>query len=90
MAKQLKSKNGQMYKQSETDKLFAFAKTEQGIIILVGKYKVSSETFKTYEEAEAYLQSKPYEILINVSMLMLKLNQNEEANKTAKVEDKND
>lgn len=75
-----KQKNEQVYKQSETDKLFAFAKTEEGIIILCGKYKVSVEVFKTYEEAETYLESKPYEILVNVACLMFKLQQENEKN----------
>ncbi len=81
MTKQLKSKGGQMYKQSETDELFAFAKTKEGVIILIGKYKVSSKTFKNFEDAEEYIKSKPYEILINVTMLMTKLQDNEKETK---------
>ncbi len=77
MTNQLKSKGGQMYKQSESDELFAFAKTEEGVIILIGKYKVSSKTFNNFKDAEEYLKSKPYEILINVTMLMTKLQENE-------------
>lgn len=71
--KQKNVKQNQMYKQCECDELFAFAKTKDGIVVLCGKFKVSSKTFKTYEEAEEYVKSKPYEILINVAVLMVKL-----------------
>lgn len=86
MTNQIKSKEGQQYKQSESDELFAFAKTEKGIIILIGKFKVSSKTFKNFEDAEEYLKSKPYEILINVTMLMLKLQENEKETKKTNLE----
>lgn len=66
-----------MFKHSKVEPLFNMVKTNEGIIITCGKYKVSNKTFKTWKEAEIYIASKPYEILINVSVLMCKLNENE-------------
>lgn len=44
MAKKTKN-NEQLFKACECEELFAFAKTENDIIILMGKYRVSSKTF---------------------------------------------
>lgn len=83
MSKTKKKETEQMYKQCECDELFSFAKTQEGIVILVGKYRVSSKTFKTFEEAEAYVNSKPYELIINLSVLFNKF-ENENSKETAK------
>lgn len=81
MTKIKSQKAKQMYKQSEVDELFALAKTEEGVIILVGKFRVSRKAFKTFEEADEYIKARPYEILINVTALMVKLNQEDEKQK---------
>lgn len=79
MAKTNKKETEQMFKQCECDELFSFAKTKEGILILVGKFRVSSKTFKSFEEAEAYVNSKPYELIINLSVLFNKFeNENKE------------
>lgn len=78
MTKIKSQKAKQMFKQSEVDELFGLAKTEEGVIILVGKFRVSRKAFKTFEEADEYIKTRPYEILINVTTLMVKLNQEEE------------
>lgn len=68
------SNDATMYKQSEVEPLFAMVKTEEGIILCCGKFRVSTQKFKTYEEAEAYIATKPYELLINTAVLFIKLN----------------
>lgn len=83
MAKQ-KSNDATMFAKSKVDELFNLVKTEKGIVICCGKFKVSSKYFKTYKQADEYLATKPYEILINVAVLMCKLNNNEEENQSAK------
>ena len=75
------TKDATTYKVSERESMFAMVKTEQGIIICCGKYKVSNKSFKTWEEAEEYIASKPYEIIINVSVLFSKLNNDEKEQK---------
>lgn len=82
MAKQAKSNDATMFAKSKVDELFNLVKTEKGIVICCGKFKVSSKYFKTYKQADDYIATKPYEILINVSVLMVKLNNNEEESKT--------
>lgn len=71
-----------MFAKSKIDELFNLVKTEKGIIICCGKFRVSTKTFKTYKQADEYLAQKPYEILINVAVLMVKLNSDEYETKT--------
>lgn len=62
----------QIYKQSENEKLFAIVKQKEKFIIVCGNYKVSNEEFENIEEAEEYIKSKPYELIINVTTLIAK------------------
>lgn len=66
------------YMRSEIDELFQLVKTDNGIIIVVGNHKVSTKTFKEFKDAEEYISKKPYELLINVTCLMLKFSQEHE------------
>lgn len=75
--KKPKGNDATMFKHSKNEEMFNLVKTNEGIIITCGKYKVSRKTFKTWKEADEYIASKPYEIIINVSVLMLKLNEDE-------------
>lgn len=80
MAKKLVKKTSNdatMYQQLDAEPMFAGVKTNEGIIITCGKYRVSAKTFKTFEEANEYVASKPYEILINVSVLFSKITNDE-------------
>lgn len=81
-----KTQDTTMFKVSETDNLFNLIKTKEGIVITAGKFKVSNKNFKTYKDAEEYLQSKPYEILINVAVLFTKLNLEDETKKEPSAE----
>lgn len=75
--KKRKTNDATMFKHSKTEEMFNLVRTENGIIITCGNYKISRKTFKTWKEADEYIASKPYEIIINVSVLMSKLNENE-------------
>lgn len=75
--KKRNNKDATMFKHSKTEEMFNLVKTENGIIITCGNYKISRKTFKTWKEADEYIASKPYEIIINVSVLMSKLNEDE-------------
>lgn len=72
MAKKL-NKEGQATLQSKNDKMFYFVKDENGKIhICVGGYSVCEKTFDTFDQAEKYVGTKPWEILVNVCYLILK------------------
>lgn len=78
------------FKHSKTDELFNLVKQNGKVIICVGNNKVSRKQFKTFNDAEKYIASKPYEILINVSILIQKLtaNENQNTEKSAETEQK--
>lgn len=74
-------------KHSKTDNVFTLVKDKNGIKIVIGNYQVSKKSFKTWNDAEMYIEKKPYELLINVSSLFasltiknLKQNENNEEN----------
>lgn len=50
---------------------FSFGTQEDGkIIIKVGQYRVSNMEFNTTEEAEEYLEQKPWEIILTITGMM--------------------
>lgn len=69
-------------------KLFTFVElAEKKVIICVGQQRVSEREFKTLQQAKAYVDMKPWELICNVSCLVaqqtfnqLKKNENEKAN----------
>lgn len=87
--KKPKGKDETMFKHSKEEEMFNLVKTNQGIIITCGNYKISKRTFKTWKEAEEYIASKPYEIIINVSVLMSKLNEDENKKQNPEESNKN-
>lgn len=74
------------FKHSEVDELFNLVKTDKGVIICVGNNKVSAKSFKTFAQADKYIAERPYEILINVSILIQKMS-HEKENDTPKSAD---
>lgn len=44
---------------------------ESEVAILCGKYAVTKERFKTFEEATKYLKRKPYEVIVNLINLCI-------------------
>lgn len=56
-------------KKAETDSIFTLVKDKDGVKICIGNYLISKNIFKTWKDAENYLKSKPYEIIINAACL---------------------
>lgn len=88
-----KSEDKTAFKHSKVDELFNLIKEQKTgkVIICVGNNKVSKKQFQTYKEADKYIASKPYEILVNVSVLIFKSLQDEKSkqiDKTNKAEPK--
>lgn len=70
---------------SKVEKIFGLVKDEKGKIhIVLGGYAVSQKTFDTFKQADQYISSKPYEILINICAIILTKNHNETNNETTK------
>ena len=62
--------------------LFNIIKGPQGYFLAVQNKIVSSKTFKSVEEAKKYINSKPWELLVNVSCICFDImNENKEQNK---------
>lgn len=74
------------YKQSYQEP-FSLAKIENKIRIVVGNNVVSNKSFDTFKQAEQYIGTKPYELILNTSLLMFKQMQDYE--KTIKKTKKN-
>lgn len=57
---------------TETYNPFSFGTKENGkVIIKVGQYQVSNMEFDTTEEAEKYLEQKPWEIILTITGMMV-------------------
>lgn len=69
------------FKQSK-EKIFALVKDEKNKIhICMGGFLVSQESFDTFNQAETYIDTKPWEIIINCAATIL--TKNEEMAKVA-------
>lgn len=65
--------NEELVRQSKNDRIFTLVKDEQNKVhIVVGKDKVSNATFDSFEQADAYIGRKPYELIFNISYLICK------------------
>lgn len=53
--------------------IFTIAEKEEKFFVLVRNYVVSAKEFDTLKQAQNYIKSKPWELIINVSCLMQKL-----------------
>lgn len=45
---------------------------EKGFIITVGNMMASQKTFETQEEAEEYIESKPYDLIFTLAVAAMK------------------
>lgn len=60
--------------------IFTIAENENKFYVLVQNYVVSEKTFDKLKDAERYINSKPWELIINVTSLTQKLiKQNEKS-----------
>lgn len=65
--------------------LFNLVKKDEKVKICVGNYLASPKDFDNYEDAEKYIASKPYELIINVSCIFMDFNHKQnETKKTLK------
>lgn len=73
-------KKNEQFRVSKNEKIFALVKNEDGkIVVCAGGYAVSGKKFDTFEQADQYIATKPYEIIINLFYILNK--QNNETNK---------
>lgn len=56
-------------RKSKTDSMFTLVKKDGKVRIAIGNYQVSTKVCDTFSQAEQYLATKPYEILVNVTCL---------------------
>lgn len=60
--------------------IFTIAEKDDKFYILVQNYVVSEKTFDTLKQADNYIKSKPWELIINVTSLTQKIiKQNEKS-----------
>lgn len=54
-------------KKSKICDCFTMVKDQNGkVFIAVGEFKISNKSFDTFDQAERYIGTKPYEIIINL------------------------
>ena len=79
----------QNYIQSKECDILAIVKMpNEKHIIVMGQYRVSKKEFDTVKEAEMYITARPWELIINITQIMLhyeKENQNTDTKESAKV-----
>lgn len=78
MNKKLNSNDDTKFCVSKIDKVFALVKDEkEKVHICMAGKAVSRKTFDTFEQADKYLATKPYEIFINIAFIIKNLKENE-------------
>lgn len=70
-------KNEQSVKPSNVESIFLLVNDGKKVRIAVGRNIVSAKEFKTESEAEKYIAEKPYELMVNLTCVILKSMQNE-------------
>lgn len=67
------TKGNEQFRVSKNEKIFALVKNQDGkIVICAGGYAVSEKKFETFEQADQYVATKPYEIIINLFYVLNK------------------
>lgn len=59
--------------ETERYEVFILFKADNIVRIAIDKYIMSKLTFTTFEEAKAYIDSKPYELIINAACCLMEL-----------------
>lgn len=59
--------------ETERYEVFILFKADNVVSIAIDKYIMSKLTFTTFEEAKAYIDSKPYELIINAACCLMEL-----------------
>ena len=81
MEKEQKEQNEELVHVSKECEVFKIVKGKQKYFITLNVFKISEHEFDTIEEAEEYIQSKPYEILINTMFAIQNLEKNANTDK---------
>lgn len=81
----------QEFKKSKICPMFNIVKDEDGkYVIAVGTYIASNKKFNTPDQAERYIGTKPWELIVNVMQITLYYNENKKnTKKSAKASNKN-
>lgn len=61
--------------------IFTIIENKEKFMVAIQRYLVSSKKFKTLQEAKTYCNSKPWELIVNVTCLTVKLMQENEESK---------
>lgn len=76
-----KVKNTQKTEIQQHD-VFTLAKKDDKIIIVLGNAIISEKQFTTFKEAKSYIDSKPYELIINSTCYAVENFKNPSKNET--------
>lgn len=69
----MKTEDNTQFRASKTDKIFGLAKDKNGKVqIILAGFVVSSKKFDTFDQADKYIGTKPYEIILNSIYVMIK------------------
>ena len=75
------NRNGQATMQSKVDPMFYLVKDENcKIVICVGGYAVCDKRFDTFKQAEEFIATKPWQIIVNLCYIILNKHNNENKN----------
>lgn len=58
--------------QQEREDIFLIVRNDKKFLIAITNQIVSRNVFDTVEEARAYIQSKPWELILNATAVMMK------------------
>lgn len=84
MTKKKKAEENGTQFQHANEQLFAFAKINNKVRIVVGRNIISEKEFDKFKEAQKYLDQKPWEIIVNLICLISKDIKNNETTKETK------
>lgn len=72
----------EQFKKCKNAEIFNLVRDENGkAVITVGQFVASAKKFDTFEQAEQYVNTKPWELIVNTSQIV---NYYEKTKKTAK------
>lgn len=78
-----KQQDSTQVRKSKISDIFTLVKDADGkIFIAVGQFKVCNKSFDTFEQAERYIGTKPYEIIVN--LIGLAIYEKEQSKQSAK------
>lgn len=73
------------FKKSKGSPIFNLVKNKEGkVIITVGEYVASKKQFDSFEQAERYIGTKPWEIIINLVEITMYYEKEQNSKKSTK------